>query len=692
MINFNKMKFLILLVMSICVSGMAADAGEVMKLPDNIADEVAKRKEEAGDAVDAEDTAKVIGEAICRVEVSKYNTISVHAQNVRISTVLQTLAIKAHRNIVLAAGADRIVSMTFYSVPFEQALQTMLDVNGLAYNVKDSFISVFTKKELTERVQGAEGLTSAVFRLNYLRPKDALLAIKGLLSKDGSAEAMQDDEPDGKAADMSMEGTKKDDPVYKPEKRQYSSVCSLIVHDYKENVESVTELLKKLDKRPPQILLEATILEVVLNESNALGVDFAILQKSSFLEFFNFDKQYNPFSNAVRDAANKIVYDDKGVPVSYDTSKKEGGSAFFSTAVGGVGTKPGTVKGGFSYGDFSVFIRALSQYNNVSVLSNPKVLSLDRQRARVMMGQNVGYIESNFQDGQIIQTTKFIETGIVLDVRPYILKNNLVRLVMAPKISKVSFREQEVQAGVTQQIPDETIKTVAADIVIPQGATAVIGGLFQEEIQKNARQIPLVGDFPIVGGLGRGQDDVSIRKELIFMIKATILNDNELADNGNSAKNDVVQMLSGSRRGLLPWSKNRQSANLSLKSTRAFYTGQHDLAEWMARRALQLSSRQPDVIRQLVDTLESDTVYTSEDGAMYDFLRKKLKLKKRVRPDIKTNERAKAAVLQRSETITVVPASPAAGSKALLKVTGSDAVDTNEKIKKVRIEPSIIKP
>lgn len=70
------------------------------------------------------------------------------------------------------------------------------------------------------------------------------------------------------------------------------------------------------------------------------------------------------------------------------------------------------------------------------MLSNPKVLSLDRQRARVMMGQNVGYIESNFQDGQIIQTTKFIETGIVLDVRPYILKNNLVRLVMAPKISK----------------------------------------------------------------------------------------------------------------------------------------------------------------------------------------------------------------------------------------------------------------
>lgn len=100
------------------------------------------------------------------------------------------------------------------------------------------------------------------------------------------------------------------------------------MHDYKENIESVTNLLAKLDKRPPQILLEATILEVVLNESNALGVDFAILQKSSFLEFFNFDKQYNPFSNAVRDAANKIIYDDKGVPVAYDTSKQEGGSAF----------------------------------------------------------------------------------------------------------------------------------------------------------------------------------------------------------------------------------------------------------------------------------------------------------------------------------------------------------------------------
>lgn len=158
MINFYKIKIFLFLMLSIEFSVTAADASDVMKLPDNIADQVAKKEEEAGDKVELEDTTRVVGESICRVTVSKYNTISVHAQNVRISTVLQQLAVKSHRNIVLAAGADRIASMTFYSVPFEQALQTMLDVNGLAYSIKDNFISVFTKKELTERVQGLKVL------------------------------------------------------------------------------------------------------------------------------------------------------------------------------------------------------------------------------------------------------------------------------------------------------------------------------------------------------------------------------------------------------------------------------------------------------------------------------------------------------------------------------------------------------
>ncbi|MHC4886166.1 MAG: type II secretion system protein GspD [Planctomycetota bacterium] len=621
----NTSGTLLFLFLFLSASGpsRAAEQKEVV-LPQNVTTEVKKQEKEEGGEDPSKDLTKVNGDPICRVEVTKYNTVSVHAQNVRMSTVLQTLAVKSHRNIVLASGADRVVSMTFYSVPFKDALETMLDVNGLAYREENNFISVFTRKELTNRVQGAGGITSEIFRLNYLRPKEAVSAIKGLLSKEGSTEVLQDDPPSDKDADMSMEGTKKSDPVYKPESQRFALRSALVVHDYKENLKSITALLKKLDKRPPQVLLEATVLEVTLNETNALGVDFAILQDTSFLEFFNFSNKFSPFSDVLRDGAQKILYDDNGVPIRYNTNTvgERKVRPFAATEMGNVGSGAASIRGGVSYGNFAVFIRALSQYTNVSVLSNPKVLSLDRQRARVMMGQNVGYIESNFQDGQMVQTTKFIETGIVLDVRPYILENGMVRMVLAPKVSKVDFRNQQIQAGVTQQIPDETIKTVAADIVVPEGATAVIGGLFQEQTQKNAQQIPFLGDVPGIGALARGQDDTVVRKELIFMIRATVLNDNELADMGNQGKNDAQQMLSGGRKGLLPWSKLWQSANLSLKATRAFNTGHKDLAAWMARRALQLNSQQPDVIRQLADAVEPDDAFAME-GALFDLLHKR---------------------------------------------------------------------
>ncbi len=684
--NKNKIKLLLFSILSFASQTMAVDLAEALKLPVNVEQEVKKQKAEAGEEkVEADDKTKVIGEAICRVEVSKYNTVSVHAQNVRMSTVLQELAIKSHRNIILAAGADRMVSMTFYSVPFEQALQTMLDVNGLAYNVKNTFISVFTKKELTERAQGIQGLNSVVFTLNYIRPKDALVSIKGLLSKDGSAELIQDDEPEGIQADMSMAATKKSSPVYKPEKQSFSSTSSLIVHDYAENIKAIKKLIDQLDKRPPQVLLEATVLEVGLNEDNALGVDFAILKKSSFLEFFGFDKKYSPFSTAVRDPAdnNKIIYDDKGVPVRYDTSKQEGGSAFVSTSVGNMATGASTIKGGFSYGDFAVFIRALSSYTNVSVLSNPKVLSLDRQRARVMSGKNVGYVERIIQDGQVVETTKFIETGIVLDVRPYVLKNGKIRLVMSPKVSDVEFRNN---------IPTENIKTVEVDIVIPQGATAVIGGLIKESITKNAKQIPMLGDLPGLGNLARGQDDATVRSELIFMIKATVINDNDLADTANNTKNDVEQLLSGSRRGLLYWSKIKQSSNLSLKAIRAFHTGRNSMAQWMARRSLQLNCRQPDVIRELVDTIEKGDIYTSEDGAMYDYLRERLNIKEPIKTEKKVS-RAKATVLNKTKFSShklltpkqVISRLTEKGGKTI-KETSDELENGKSKLKTVRVK------
>lgn len=551
----------------------------------------------------ADKPGTVEGPAICKVEVSRYNTVNIHAQNVLISTVLQELSVKSGKNIILAAGADRMVSMTLYSVPFQEALRVILDVNGLNSYEENGFIEVYTKDQLAHKVQGKNGMTSRVFRLNYLRPKDAKAAASDLLSKDGKATTIEDDAPQTKDTDMSVTGAKKQDPVYQPETQRFSLTSALVVYDYQENVEAVGRLLQNLDKRPKQVLLEATVLQVAITENNAFGVDFSMLHKTNMLNFFD-------------------VKSSSGVPLqgsNYDVT--HGGIiSETSTDASNVTT---SFRGGVAVQDFAVFIRALDQVSDVSVLASPKVLSLDRQRARVLVGQNVGYLETTFSDNQVVQSVKFIEAGISLDVRPYVQEGGKIRMVISPKVSKVTFNSVTISQGIEQKVPQEDIQTVAADVIIPQGATAVIGGLFQEKTQVDRSQIPVLGDVPVLGLGGRRQNDTASRSELVFMIRATILSDDEIEEIGKGTACDLSRVLAGHRQGLLVWSRVRQCGQMNLKASRYIRSDEGNLGAWMYRRSLQLRDAQPDVTQHMSDATFSG-MRQQDENPLFNAIRSRI--------------------------------------------------------------------
>ena len=529
-----------------------------------------------------EDPNLVDGPSICQVSVSKYNTVSVHAQNVKISTILQELSVRSRKNIILAAGTDRVVSMTFYTVPFYKALKTMLDVNGLAFVENNNFVEVFTKETLSTRILGKNGMQTRVFRLNYLRPKDALIAAQELLSSDGKAKIIDDDQdiPDDDNSGDQTDRINKD-PVYKPNKQRFAINSALVVYDYKENIAKIEELLDTLDIRPKQILLEATILEVTLVDDNQFGIDFSMLSNVNLTNYFGF--------------AN-------GKPENF-------GGGNFS---GGLVAK-NSFKGGIAVGDVAMLIHALDQITDVSVLSRPKVLSLDRQRARVLVGKNVGYLETSYSQDQIVQSVKFIQSGISLDVRPYIVEDGKVRLVLAPRISDVTFNELLDAKNNTQKVPTESVQTVAADIVVPAGATAVIGGLFQEATSTNRTQIPGYGDIPVLGAVGRTQTDKVTRRELIFLIKPIVLSDDKMESLGERELCSSKEMLAGVRNGLLPWSRLKQCRQLNLRAYRNILTNDRDIGFWLYRRSLQLRSDQNDVCRNLSDIAEKEYCQSRDD-------------------------------------------------------------------------------
>ncbi|MCW5765902.1 MAG: hypothetical protein KIT68_07985, partial [Phycisphaeraceae bacterium] len=146
-------------------------------------------------------------------------------------------------------------------------------------------------------------------------------------------------------------------------------------------------------------------------------------------------------------------------------------------------------------------------------------------------------------------------------------------------------------------IPDETTQEVVTNVIVKDGMTIVIGGLFKEEIKSNRSQVPFLGDIPIIGTAFRGHDDDNKREEIIFLITPSIVNDNVLLSQGEDARNTIDRVRAGYRQGLLPWSRDRMTAQLNVEAERYYREGDMRKALWTLSRSLSLNPRQTDALR-----------------------------------------------------------------------------------------------
>lgn len=529
--------------------------------------------------------------ASSEVRVSEFGTVDIIAQNDSIRNVLQKLAVQSRRNIVPSFTVERNISATIYGAPFYDALDALLNTNGLGFIEKGEFIYVYTADELAKMRVEERRAEIKVIQLDYLASEDAKLFATSLLSNIGIIEATRDSSGDNGGGSSSSDeqltqaSTKSVSEPYTIGTESYSLRNAVIIRDYPENIAEIEDLLHEMDTRPAQVLLEATILQTTLNEANAFGVDFAILSDVQFTDFFNFPSSFNPL-----DFLRTTGSDDENIP-------RVDNRSFVGSTPGNTGMGPASIRGGIVAGDVGIFIRALDTVTDVTLLSNPKVLALNRQRARVLVGTRVGYLETTIVENQVLQTVQFIDTGIGLDLRPAIMRNDLVRLEIAPKVSQVVFRQIQSAEGIVQEIPDENIQTVTTHVVVPAGYTAVIGGLFREDTSRSRSQVPVLGDIPLIGAAFSGYDDQIEQVEIIFLIKPTVMADRIMRELGEKAIDYSERVRIGSRLGLLPWSRERQSAQLNLKAERLATEGRTKEAYWHIRRSLELHPSQPDAIR-----------------------------------------------------------------------------------------------
>lgn len=533
------------------------------------------------------------------VNVNEYDLVDLHVNNEDLGAVLQLLSIQSQRNIISSNSVQASVTADLYGVTFYEALDAILHVNGFGYIEKGNFIYVYTRDELQEFERLSRRQVSRIIHLDYLNAADAGEFVKHLLSEQGKlttnsatqAFAISEGTPGG--ADT------------------YANTATIVIRDYDENVEEIVALIAEIDTKPVQVLVEATILQTSLNEANAFGVDFAIISDLNFGDFIGTGGPLSVVDGLISGQGETI--DGTAVPADGGNGRGFGVGSNNANLDG-----PSTLKMGIVSKDVSVFLRVLDQVTDITVVSNPKLLTLNRQAAKVHVGTRVGYLNTTTTDTSTSQTVEFLEVGTTLSVRPFVSKSGLIRLELHPNVSSFRLRTDEGQT-----IPDEDTTNLTTNVMLRDGQTAVLGGLFTETTTSTRRQVPLLGDIPLIGAAFRGNDDSTIRSEIIFLITPSIINDDMLTDAGQLGIQYVDNARVGARKSLLPFSRERRVGQLLIEARQVADAGDTQRALFLIERALRLSPQSADA-RAMKTELSNKSERVPSRTLMNGILRREL--------------------------------------------------------------------
>lgn len=536
--------------------------------------------------------AKAGGE-IDGVKVNEHLMVDLHVQDEDLTSVLQMLSIQSQKNILTSKSVSASVTANLYGVTFYEALDAILNVNGYGYIESGNFIYVYTTEELVEMEKLSQVRVARVMKLNYLNGTDAAEFVKPLLSESGQIKT------NGKTENFTIPDNA---PVGGED---FALDSTLVVIDFEDNVNQIEMLIEQLDTKPSQVLVEATILQTALNEANAFGVDFTVLGSLDFVDFVGLGGPIKAADALISGKGSRLSggsTSDVAVPAS-------GRSASAISSSPGNTSGPGTMKVGLVSGDVAAFLRVLDEVTDTTILSRPNVLTLNRQPARVLVGRKVGYLNTTSTDTATTQTVEFLDTGTQLYFRPFVSSDGMIRMELKPQVSEAVIREATDATGAAVTIPDEITNELVTNVMVRDGQTIVLGGLFRESTQNTRRQVPFMGDIPVIGAAFRGHEDEVQRSEIIFMITPTIVNDAQLIDQATQATTYMDHVRSGAREGLLPFSRERQSATLLVQARKLAAEGKTEEALYAVQRSLAMSPSQPEAIALRAKLMQNEKVW-----------------------------------------------------------------------------------
>lgn len=429
--------------------------------------------------------------------------LSLEFQDVSARTILEVLAQHTNTNIVASDSVSGNITLRLINVPWDQALDIILKSKNLDKRVNGNVIWVAPAAELAKQEADElkaqqekkvlDPLRTEYILLNYAKAENVRTLIEaGRATSDRSS---------GNTSLLTDRGTVTID----------TRTNTLIVKDTAETISNIRDLISKIDIAVKQVMIEARIVSATDTFSKELGVKWGILSQGAAsnrnllvggnLSTIDSLKTYTTATNA--DGTTYPVY--SGLTAANNLSVNLGAA---------------NPAGSIAFGLLSISdllldleLSAMQADNKGEVISSPKVLTADKQTARIMSGTQIPYQEASASGAT---STSFIEAALSLEVTPNITPEGRIGMDLS-----IENGSPTIINGATA-VSKDSIKT---NVVVDDGQTVVLGGVFKNTLGNDVTKIPFLGDLPYVDRFFKRTSKSNNKQELLIFVTPKLVND-----------------------------------------------------------------------------------------------------------------------------------------------------------------------
>lgn len=447
-----------------------------------------------------------------------------------IRNVLRVLSEVGKKNIVIAEDVKGKVTIKLDDVPLDEAFDVIMRNNDLAKIEEENIVRIITAKRLNEEKDREtkqrldflkekeakdkseeEFITETVF-VNYADVTEVARMIKGESPSPSPASLA----PGATPAPAATTTVEKSRGLLSPNGvvTVVAWNSALIIRDRKDTVESVVKLIKEHDVPPVQVQIEARIVQATSTFSKELGVQWGMNAGGTFF-------------------GNRTMNVSGGQTVSSSTSTATASTGNYGTRNGttvfpysvnlaapdvgaGSGGSLGLFLGGLNDTfQLDVVLSALEANGKGKIISNPKVITSDNRLAKVSQGTQIPYQSSSGNLGTSIQ---FVSADLSLSVTPHVTKDGNIRLTISAKKDQPDF-----DSRFTTGAPGIATREASTELLIKDGQTVVIGGIYEVTNTDSQNGIPFFQNIPLLGWLFKNTSKTDNKTELLIFVTPTIL-------------------------------------------------------------------------------------------------------------------------------------------------------------------------